>query len=98
MANIVITLSGNSLVVDFGVYATTLGATKRSYDIRGIVEVEYYTDYVMVIMRDSPPINKLMLTYDSAYAGSERFIVDSVATVAPTSESDLFGKITALRG
>lgn len=99
MANVVITTSGSySLVVAFNAYSTAIQATKRSYDIRDIVEIEYYTDYVEVVMRDAHGVRAWMLTYDSAYAGSERFIVDSVAGVAPTSESDLFDKITALRG
>ena len=98
MANIVITKSGNSIIVDFGVYSTAIGgATKRSYDIRDVVEVELGSDYVQVLMRDAHSVNTWMLTYDSGYSGSERFIVDTVATVAPTSESDLFDKITALR-
>ena len=99
MANIVITASGsNSIVVAFNDYASTVEATKRSYDNRDIVEVEYYTDYVEVYMRGAHGINTWMLTYDSSYSGDQRFIVDSVAGVAPTSESDLFDKITALRG
>lgn len=97
MANLVITKSGNSIIVAFNDYSSTVGATKRSYDIRDIVEVELGSDYVQVLMRDAHGVNTWMLTYDNTYAGSERFIVDSVATVAPTSESDLFDKITALR-
>lgn len=37
------------------------------------------------------------LTWDATYSGDELFIVDSVDGVAPTSMSDLFDKITALR-
>lgn len=37
-----------------------------------------------------------ILTYDSAYSGSDKFIVDTIDGVAPTSESDLFDKLTAL--
>lgn len=97
MANLVITKSGNSVIVAFNDYSTTVGSTKRSYDIRDIVEVELGSDYVQVLMRDSHGNNTWMLTYDSAYSGSQRFIVDTVDTVAPTSNSDLFDKITALR-
>lgn len=97
MANIVTTSSGNSVTVAFNDYSTTVGATKRSYDIRDIVEVELGSDYVQVLMRDSHGNNTWMLTYDSTYSGSQRFIVDTVNSVAPSSESDLFDKITALR-
>ena len=99
MANIVITKSGNSLIVDFGVYATSVGCDKRSYDIRDIVEVGYCStdDYVSVLMRDADGVRQWVLTWDNTYAGDQKFIIDSVATVEPTSNSDLFDKMTALR-
>jgi len=98
MANIVITTSGNSIVIAFNDYSGAVDNTvKRSYAKTDIVEVEYGSDYVMVTMRDSHTHKSWMLTYDSAYPGSERFIVDTVEGVAPSSESDLFDKITALR-
>jgi len=98
MANIVITTSGNSIIVAFNDYSSIIGATKRSYDIRDIAEVELGSDYVQLSIRDSHSVNTWLLTYDSGYSGSERFIVDSVSASAPSSESDLFDKITALRG
>lgn len=97
MANIVITKSGNSISVAFNDYSSTVGALKRSYDIRDIVEVELGSDYVQVLMRDSHSSSTWMLTYDNTYSGDQRFIVDSVEGVAPTNESDLFDKLTALR-
>lgn len=98
MANIVITKSGNSIIVAFNDYSSAIGgALKRSYDIRDFVEVELGSDYVQVLMRDSHSSNTWFLTYDNTYSGDQRFIVDSVETVTPTSESDLFDKITALR-
>lgn len=99
MANIVITKSGNSIIVDFGVYATSMNVDKASFDIRDIVEVAYSStdDYVEVLMRDAHGVRQWVLTWDNTYAGDQKFIIDSVATVAPTSNSDLFDKITALR-
>lgn len=97
MANIVITKSGNSISVAFNDYSSTVGALKRSYDIRDIVEVELGSDYVQVLMRDSHSNPTWMLTYDNTYSGDQRFIVDSIEGVTPTSEGDLFNKITALR-
>ena len=98
MANLVITKSGSSVIVDFGVYTvadTKVDMTKGSYHIAHIDEVKLYSDHVRVEMDGIR--EDWLITYDSAYAGTEFFIVDSVAGVAPTSESDLFDKITALR-
>jgi len=100
MANVVITKTGNSIVVAFNDYASSLGFEKESFDIRDIVEVSLVESdaFVQVTMRDAHGVKVWSITYDSAYGGSEYLIVDSVATVAPSSESDLFDKITALRG
>ena len=97
MANLVITKIGNSIVVDMGVYSSTVGFTNASYLVSDIVELNLRTNEVTVMMRDAHGKNGWPLTYDSTYAGGERFIVDSVSGVAPSSESDLFDKITALR-
>ena len=98
MANIVITVSGNSVVAAFNVYSTAVGADKKSYNKNDIAEVTLGSGFVEVMMKDAHAHNVWMLTYDSAYGGDERYIVDTVAGVAPASESDLFDKITALRG
>ena len=97
MANIVVVKSGNSLIVTFNDYSGDVNADKRSYTIADMVEIELGSDYVAVMMRDAHGANIWALTYDSAYSGSERFIVDTVDGVSPSSESDLFDKITALR-
>jgi hypothetical protein len=99
MANIVITKSGNSIIVDFGDYSSVIGCDKRSFDIRDVSEAGYCSsdDFVDVMMRDSHGVRRWVLTWDSSYSGSEKFIVDSVDGVAPTSQSDLFDKVTALR-
>ena len=95
MAKIVITSSGNSIVVAFNDYAAAVGSTKRSYNKDNLTTVDLLADKVGLYM--SITHEDWLLTYDAAYAGSELFIVDSIAGVAPTSFSDLFDKITALR-
>lgn len=98
MANIVITTSGNSIIVDFGVYTSATSKTpmtKSSFYKSNLCEIHLFSDHVRV---DMSAINQIWnVTYDSGYAGTDYYIVDSVAGVAPTSESDLFDKITALR-
>lgn len=99
MANIVITKIGNSIIVDFGTYAASVGMDKKSFDIRDITEIGYTStdDFVDVLMRDIHGIRQWVLTWDNTYSGNQKFIVDSVATVAPISNLDLFDKIIALR-
>ena len=100
MANLVITKSGNSIIVDYGVYGGTssLLETKSSFSINDIVEIDFFSDHVLVMMRDAHGVNQWELTYNSSYSGGNFFIVDSVEGVIPSSESDLFDKLTALRG
>ena len=95
MANLVVTTSANSIVVAFNDYSGAIGATKRSFSPQNMTEVSLMTDEVRVYMDVTHDLWRL--TYDSSYSGNEKFIVDSVDGVAPTSESDLFDKITALR-
>ena len=99
MANVVITKSGSSIIVDFGVYTaseTRVDMIKSSFHAGNLCEAHLYSDHVLVHMSAIP--DTWRITYDSTYAGAEYFIVDSVEGVAPTSESDLFDKIASLRG
>ena len=98
MANIVITTTGNSIIVTFNDYSSVVGSIKRSQLKSDITEIELDSDHVQVAMRDSHNIKTWYLTYDSSYSGNQYFIVDSISGVAPSSESDLFDKLTALRG
>ena len=102
MANAVVTKTGNSVIVAFNDYSSNVNieAKKRSYCIADIVEVELEEDlsHVLVVMRHAHEQLTWELTYDSAYAGTKYFIIDSVEGVAPMSQSDLFDKLTALRG
>ena len=100
MANIVITKSGNSIIVDFGDYYSSdnVDNENASYRVYDIVEVGYNADRVVIMMRNAHGIRSWDVTWDSTYTGSDYFIIDLVETVAPTSQLDLFDKITALRG
>jgi hypothetical protein len=93
MANVVVTTSGtNSIVVDFGAYYPTIQYSKMSFDNRNIIEVGLESDRVEVTMEGQSTWHLAYTTTTGCY------VVDSVAGVAPTSNSDLFDKITALRG
>lgn len=98
MAKIVITTSSNSIIVAFNDYATVVGYTKSSYHIADIVELGLTASGILVLMRAGNNTHKWYLTYDNTYSGDDYFIIDTVAGVAPSSESDLFDKLTALRG
>jgi hypothetical protein len=93
MANIVITKVGNSIKVDFGVYSGTgrLEMLKSSFDARDIQRVDQYSDHLHVGMRGQSP------DWEVAISGTAYLVVDSIDGVAPSSISDLYDKISALR-
>ena len=98
MANIVITKSGNSVIVDFGDYASlpNVDGRKASYKVDdiGIIWIEKDDSMVYVKIKMFITNNDWQLSYTTTTGA---FTVDSVDGVAPTSNSDLFDKLTALR-
>ena len=102
MANVTVTSSGNSVRVNFNDYGSSpnINTKYRSYCICDISEIEmaYDESHIHVIMRDAHEVRQWAITWDSTYSGDDYFIVDSVDTVAPTSQADLFDKLEALRG
>lgn len=99
MANITVTTSGNSLIVNFGVYASTLNSSQRSYAISDIVEIDRANadDHVDVLMRDAHGVNRWSLTRDNTYSGDQYFIIDSINSNPIPSNQSLFNQLTALR-
>ena len=98
MSNITIVKSGNSIIVDFGDYAllNNVDGRKASYKVEdiSIIWIEKDNAFVTVKMKDAITTNHWELSFDSA---PNSFIIDSIDGVAPTSNSDLFDKLTALR-
>lgn len=93
MANLVITKSGNSIIVDFGVYTVSTTLTpmvKASFHVNDLQRIDLFSDHVMVTMHEQQ-------IWKISNVGPTYYIVDSVDGVAPVSLSDLFDKITALR-
>ena len=91
MANIVVTSDTNCIKVEFNdYYADTYPISVAYYNRNELEKVELYADMVKVHMLNS--VKDWELTYD----GSAGFQVDTVDTVAPTSNSDLCDKIASL--
>lgn len=98
MANIVITSNTKSVKVDFGDYINLPDidgrlATYKREDI-SIIYMEKDDAWVNVKMKDAITTNHWKLSYNSD-AGV--FIVDSIDSVVPVSNVDLFDKLDALR-
>ena len=92
MANIVITSSTNAIDVDFNDLSGAVGYNKGAWAKSKIIYVKEFTDYVKLKVQDGG-------YWDVSYNGTTGTLtVDTVDAVAPTSNSDLYLKITALLG
>lgn len=98
MANITIVKSGNSIIVDFGDYSLSdnVDGTKASYKVEDIsvIWIEKDDSFVTVKMKDAITSKTWPLSYNTVESA---FVVDTIDGVIPTSNSDLFDKLTALR-
>lgn len=94
MANIVITSTTNSVIVDFNDYAAILKTEKQSWPKRVIQNFRklYPSGCIIVSMLQE---KEWCVSWDGS-PGS--FQIDSIDGVTPTSNSDLFDKLTALLG
>jgi len=92
MANIVITSTTNSIIVDFGVYVGGDIPKKATYNKAHILHFSLEaSDAYVTAQNDGEP------QWNLAYAATTNcFIVDSVAGAAPSSNSDLYNKLIAL--
>jgi hypothetical protein len=64
--------------------------TKASFHANDLQRVDLFSDHVMVTMHEQQ-------VWKVATSGTTYYVVDSIAGSAPSSLSDLFDKITALR-
>lgn len=93
MANVAVTSTATKISVDFGIYVGNGIPKKRTYNISKtvfFVSLEESDSMVTVLSEGSSQWN---LAYT---ATTNCFIVDSVNGVAPSSNSDLYDKLTAL--
>ena len=92
MANIVVTTTTGSILVDFGVNSTPLGMSKGVWHKETLININLRTDGVLVDIAGQPD---WLVSFDGKVG---TFQIDSVDGVAPTSDSDLFDKLKALLG
>jgi hypothetical protein len=92
MANIVVTTTTGSILVDFGVYSTPLGMSKGVWRKDTLININLRTDGVLV---DIEGQSDWLVSFDGKVG---TFQIDSIDGVAPTSDSDLFDKLKALLG
>jgi hypothetical protein len=92
MANIAVTVSGNSFNIDFGGYETTLGYKKKTFQKARIsFTLMEGNAFVSVEVFGSP---SFAVTHNGA-AGTLQ--IDTVAGVAPAADNeDLYNKLVAL--
>lgn len=89
MPNITVTSTTNAIKVDFGDYYPTLQFSKATFDKKHIESIKL--DSSVQINMDKEI--SWLVTYDGA---SGTYQVDSVDSVAPTSNTDLYNKLSAL--
>jgi hypothetical protein len=92
MANIVVTTTTGSILVDFGAYSTPLGMSKGVWHKETLMNINLRTDGILVDIAGQPD---WLVSFDGKVG---TFQIDSVDGVAPTSDSDLFDKLKALLG
>lgn len=90
MANIVITSTTDRVDVVFNDYSASLGMISGSWGKDKIIAVLNKTDRVAMIIQDE---KEWLVSFDGT-AGT--FQVDTIDTVAPTSNSDLYDKLKVL--
>ena len=99
MANIVITSTANTIIVDFGDYAVleNIDGKKAVYNITdiSIVWLEKDDSFINVKMKDAITTPYWQISYMETTGA---LIVDSIDGVAPTDNVDLFNMINILRG
>ena len=103
MANVTVdSVGSNSIVVNLNDYTINpkIDDNRISFDNRDIVEIEQSKDdlYITIMMRDAHGRRKWEVTHDRDYSGEQYFIIDTIDGIQPSSNADLFDKLTALRG
>lgn len=92
--------TGNSIDVVTNLYTSIFGYKKVSYnstDLHFIGLLEDESGIMVEMEVNGGHKREFTLTFDQAYAGTEHMIVDTVDGVAPSSNQDLFNKLTGLR-
>jgi aminopeptidase-like protein len=96
MSNLTVALSGQSIYVDFGDYYnpnSNIEWLKATYHKESLHKVELLADHLHIQMEYEP----LWQVTCPSVSGGPYFIIDSVNGVTPTSNEDLFVKLSNLR-
>lgn len=89
MPNIVVTSTTNAIKVDFGDYYQTLQFSKATFKKDHIESIKLDTSVQINLDKEY----SWVVTFDGA---SGTYQIDSVDGVAPTSNSDLYNKLSVL--
>jgi len=92
MANIVVTSTANSIKVEFNDYSTMLDMTKGTWSKSNITSVHLKTSGILISMLGE---HDWLVSFDGSVG---TFQIDTIDSVAPTSNSDLYDKLVALKG
>ena len=92
MANIVVTSTANSIKVEFNIYSTIVDMIKGTWGKTYIQSVLLRTDGILI---DVLGQHDWLVSFDGSVG---TFQIDSIDGVAPTSNSDLYDKLIALKG
>lgn len=90
MANITVTSTTNTLVVDFGTYSTLIGTEKAVYRKDHIVYIKKVSNRIFIYIEHE------LEWIVSADGNNGSYIVDSIEGVTPSDTSDLYTKISNL--
>jgi hypothetical protein len=89
MANISVVSTTNSIKVDFGDYASSVGVTKGIWR-KDKVRFNLRSDFIEVIAQNE---NGFGVVYTTS---GNYLIIDTIDGVSPTSNSDLYDKLCTL--
>ena len=92
MANVVVTSTTNSIKVDFGDYASSVGMAKGTWNKGNISSFKLASGDTYV---SAHTLEEIRWTLVYAASGAN-LIVDSVDGASPSSNSDLYDKLIAL--
>lgn len=89
MANVIVTSTTNSILIDFGAYYPAIINTRKIALTKAHIIFSYRSNFVELHIEP----NDLAISFEG---GENTMKVDSINGVAPTSNSDLYDKLIAL--
>lgn len=90
MANIVITSTTNTISVQFNDYSTMLGMQEGTWAKHAITAIIWVNGYISIFIDDE---KEWQVSFDGSGTSLQ---IDTIDTVTPTSNSDLYNKLKVL--